>query len=346
MEQTVEDAGRPSKRDVLLPLAAVLTVAAFYIAASIVARIFPADGLERNLGTVKDASTVFDLLLLWTAAAVCSAAAAAAVFIFSGFSLWQQRASRNLSFSLVLALSILSIGLLICSGNATFDNFRNTICLPVTAGKAVAGPVALFCTPHNVSKHDMEMEGAPNANSPGRSEAGSAKNHSSLAQFIGGVKTILNAAFQLAAIAVITAFLVFSGPAANMLGNSVRRTRLLFYLASLVLSLIVLTDALYFDMVSSIVDSKSAMVGYQRGMLFYFAVTSSMTLVLALVAAVVLGGNMDILTARKLADGPANRNIGAFLFGIIANHRAAKTVATLAPILAAILTTALGDKPG
>ena len=166
------------------------------------------------------------------------------------------------------------------------------------------------------------------------------KNGLALLDLADTTKSALNAVFQVAAIAILTAFLLLAARAGSSQQDLATDTQVsrLFYLAAFLLTLVVLSDALFFDFAAAIYPAESAVVSYQRGLMIYFGIVSTTTLGLALVASVQLGARLNVL-GRVSADEGLRSGLQKVTDTFVGSL--GKTTATLAPVGVALISSML-----
>lgn len=289
----------------LLAAGYILALFGFYAAAS--AWLFPllAESFDMDVGLSDTAIVVSPgPLIVWFAFSYCSIGIAIVLAVHAFAHLRALEGGDRIVGIVLFTLGvILSLALLRCASNAAIE----------TLGPSFAQADGL---------------------------AGSGTSARALLDLADTTKSALNAVFQVAAIAILAAFLLLAGRARSSEEDPATHIGVsrLFYLAAFLLTLIVLSDALFFDFVSSIYPAESAVVSFQRGLMIYFGILSTATLALALVASVQLGARLDLLGRVREDEGLRSglkKAADAFAGSL------GKTTATLAPVGVALISSML-----
>lgn len=289
-------------------LAAVYAVGIFLFYAAASALVFPLlmDSLRFDRSLDADAlATAPGPLAVWSALAYSCTAIAGVLALFAINELrCLKGAARKAGLALFMAGAALSIGMLFETKNASVEALRSSFTL-------AQGP------------SDQIVIVAP------------------ILDFINASKNVLNTVFQISAVGLLLAFLLHATNAAdeNKEAGLHNRTSCQFYAAAFLLTLIIITDALFFDFVAAVYPQDSMIVSFQRGMMLYFGVVSTTTLALTLAAGMHLGAPIQaILPARE-----KNGKLAASLQKAAdsAAGSLGKVAATIAPVGVALLTSLL-----
>lgn len=286
-------------------LASVYILGVFGFYAISAAWLFPRfrGAFDLSLGLGDSAPTVTpNSLMVWFALCYCSVSIAFCLAVYALNELRQlEGRARYFGFGLFSVTVIVSLALLRDADNAGIEVLRPSF-------EAVQG------------------------------FAGGSKEALQMLNMANTAKDILNAMFQVSAIGLLSALFLLAGKSVAKTQSRERdeRVTLIFYLSAVLLTLIVLTDALFFDFVVATYPSGSAIVSFQRGLLIFFGIVSTMTLALALLAAVHLGAPVGSFLMMDKSD---KLESSITSLSKTAGGALGKSMATLAPVCVALLSS-------
>ncbi|MGY8974391.1 MAG: hypothetical protein ACKVGV_12195 [Sphingomonadales bacterium] len=272
-----------------------------------------------------------DMLMIWAGSGVAIMGICAVIFAFAIFRMselggWIKRYSYIWSAILVGAAAAIllthgnSIAELAIKPQCHFEVAQNTLC---DIGKAEESKESREATLDEVGwtfllKHQDDK---------------------SYGVAIVRLKYTLNFFFQTAAITVLSLMVILS-TARRVFGFvDESRIREAYLVSALVLSLVIISDALFFDFLRQTIgpEDRSGYIPLQKGLLFYFAIISTATLALALSMCSLIGKVPLMLSG----DGAPVGSDAAFLDrvkGFFTNPGFATAFATFAPMLSAFVT--------
>lgn len=276
----------------------ILAIVIFYVGgATLLLEMVTFDHLIQGEENLAPFGSAYSSFLTWIATSYGAGAASICLSILAYRTLVKLTPNMKVS-GVVFSVLIggISIVLLGLSGNAAFNAAEKTLCF--SEGFCTqAAPL----TPSIVSEY---------------------------------TKLSLNAVFQIAAVSLLCGF-IFSladGDDDNIDGQ--RPAITLFYCAALLLTLIVLTDLLFFEFVSKILPMESTLLAYQKGFVVFFAIMSSMTLLFALLAGLYLG-----LHSEDIRLNAESREKASNIFGsLIGTASISRSLAAFSPILVTLIS--------
>lgn len=351
----------------------VIVLVAFYLIGSgFLLDQLPDDGFTIEAIEFPGPWKAYGALLNWLALSYVAFAAACALTIAGVSSIIRL---PLLYRGVAIAAFVLLTGFLVLqlqsAGNRTFDVAWRSICGPVAvkaqreagertaAVKAKQGEAALSTADStsggpakqaSVSAAVQTFCAHPNKVSAGAAPVAPDKQFGGAVTFI---KYGLNGAFQTGAAALLTAFLMWCAvdPRTDLDRRRNANVKSLFYCTSLLLTLIILTDAMFHSFIRDLVGEGLPLVAYQQALVFYFAVLSSGTLGLAALGGYVLsnGGILERAKGQEGITSGAGQVIHHKLLGslgsFVSSPPIAGVLATFAPIISALVTTWLGWDP-
>lgn len=320
-------------------------VFAFYMIAAIrVPQFFPTALLSGPAMNVQDN---IDMLMIWAAAAVSIAGIslviiAYVIFRISGLGGWVKR------YSLIWigALSIIAAIVLLAGGNRIAETAIVPYCDPENTPTSIC---------HFEPAKSAEEVSEDTANSkPGVSGQGTDPkyinksgweffrdhfNQSGYGVAIIRLKFTLNLFIQTAAICVLSLTIILAAARRVFTFIEAKMIREAYYISSLLLTMVVLSDALFFDFLLGAVGTAgagSAYIGLQKGLLFYFAIVSTTTLILALAICSIIG-KVPLLLTPQDADTTADAAVVSRMRDFFSNPGFATAFATFAPLMSAFI---------
>lgn len=307
--------GDQRKQPYLASMLASLLIIAFYAASSaFILDLFPTKIPVGQLTLGVDFDVAYDGLLAWAALAYSALAVGLVIAGYSASQLWRQHRSFPFGLGFATLLALGSLVPLILIGNTAVEVLRENVCREVTT--------SVLC-----------VRSAP-----------------SLYYGINLLKVLLNGGFQIGATYLLITTLMVSADCASLAEKSEEYRQncakydRLFLLASFLLTMIIFTDVLFLAFVREVLPGGSPLVAYQEGFVIYFAIVSSMVLVLTLVAARFVGHPLAIPgTVRTHLDSTRRDkekepgSIYASFIDLLKAPTTAKTVAAIAPLIAGLL---------
>lgn len=345
----------------LICLIIVALVFGFYVLSTTsILNLFPTENLSYNLGELNEAGSSYTSLLILAGISYFTIAIGIGFTVLGIVRIIQlPKPFRHFGLAGILILSVGSTIVLFVSANRTIDIATTHICFE-NESNIKKSENNSFCKTY--TKMSVPAKGQKKLDLTNRSNM--LGNHVKLYADVSDVfrsrtgfyhglnkiKYMLNAVFQMAAIALLTALLLWASAGKTDLQSRQKRVRELFYSSSVLLSLMIFTDVLFFDFLSSLItDSTSALLQYQRGLLFFFAIVSSATMGLILVAAAVIGnGGLDLsLSEQEGSAGGTENSSNLFhqffqaLMKFLGSNGTGTALATFAPVFTAIIGSAI-----
>ena len=277
----------------------IMLIVIFYVGgATILLEMITFDHLISGDEKLAPFGSAYSAFLTWVATSYGAGAVSICMSILAFRTLLKLTPSMKFS-AIIFSVFIggISILLLGLSGNAAFNAAENTLCF--SEGFCAQG-VAL--TPAIVSEY---------------------------------TKLSLNTVFQIAAVTLLCGF-IFSLADGN--DNDIEEQKpaiTLFYCAALLLTLIVLTDLLFFEFMTKILPEDSTLLAYQKGFVVFFAIMSSVTLLFALLAGIYLG-----LQSSHVGLNSDNNEKASKLFNsLIGTASISRSLAAFSPILVTLISS-------
>lgn len=288
------------------------------------------DGTGAAVPIAIDLNQGLDMLMIWAGTAVgimglCAVIFAFAIFRVSELGGWMKRYSIVWIAILTLAAAIV----LLISGNVIADRAIEPQCaLPNAAGS--------LCDYHAGKDQASEILGKN-----GWQFLRDHNKEGSYAVAVTRLKYTLNFFFQTAAIGVLSLMVILS-TARRIFGFiDESRIREAYLISALLLSLVIVSDALFFDFLRETIQGQdtSGYTALHRGLLFYFAIVSTATLALALSICSIIGKVPLMLSGIREGAGPDAAMIDRVKTFFL-NPGFATAFATFAPLLSAMITPA------
>lgn len=277
----------------ILAILVILAIVIFYVGgATLLLDMVTFDYLIIKEKSLNPFGSAYSAFLTWVATSYGALAVSICMAILAFRALWRLTPQMKLSGIVCFVLiSGISIILLLISGNTAFDVAKDTLCY--SQG---------FCS-----------QGSPLTPS----------------KVSGYTKLCLNSVFQVAAVGLLCGF-IFSLADSNDKHTEQQKPAItLFYCAALLLTLIVLTDILFFEFMTKILPASSTLLAYQKGFVVFFAIMSSMTLAFALLAGLYLG----LSSENVRFDAAGNEKTSKILGSLIGTASVSRSFAALAPII-------------
>lgn len=155
-------------------------------------------------------------------------------------------------------------------------------------------------------------------------------------------KHFMNGAFQLGALAALMAFLFVKAETRTLENAQLKskEARAQFYCAATILTSIVITDALFYGLITSLNGPESVLGSYYHGHVFYFATISSTVLIMVFFIGLRLEGGENLLldfVERGAGDTVSEKSWASTFGKFIGSPSISQGVAAFAPLVAAFL---------
>ena len=277
----------------------ITLIVIFYVGGAILLlELITFDHLIKGDEQLAPFGSAYSAFLTWVATSYGAAAVSICLSMLGFRTLWGLKRSMRMS-GIIFSVLIggISIVLLAIHGNAAFNAAENTLCY--SEG---------FCRGDSSLTPSIVTE---------------------------NTRIFLNAVFQIAAVSLLCGFIFSLAEKSESDIDEQKPAITLFYCAALLLSLIVLTDLLFFEFISKILPGDSILLAYQKGFVAFFAIMSSMTLLFALLAGLYLG-----LQSSNVGLNSENSEKASKLFNsLIGTASISRSLAAFSPILVTLISS-------